>query len=91
MSDAAAGRERPCDDGEVGAPELLGQRWKDVVPDCGEARPQLGHPRRSGDEPEMEMGAAVAPAPDVHAPDVAHGVDRSLDADDERPELGREL
>ena len=41
------------------------------------------------------MRAAVAPATDVHAPDLADGIDGALDADDERPELrcevGREV
>ena len=73
--------------GEVRPPELLRHRRQDVVPDRGEAHPELRHPRRPPHEPEMEVLAAVAPAADVDAFDVPDAVDRALDADDQRPEL----
>ena len=88
---AAARRERARDGGEVRPPELLGERRQDVVPDRREARPELRHPRRARDEPEVEVRAAVAPAADVHAADLADGVDGALDPDEQRPELGREV
>ena len=37
------------------------------------------------------MRAAVAPATDVHAADLANGVDGALDSDEQRAELGREV
>ena len=80
--------QRSGDGREVRAPELLRHRREDVVPDRGEAHPELRHPRRPAHEPEMEVLAAVAPAAHVDATDVADRVDRALDADDQRPELG---
>jgi hypothetical protein len=71
----------------IGAPELLRHRRENVVPDRGEAHPELRHPRRPPHEPEVEVLAAVAPAADVDALDVPDCEDRALDADEERPEL----
>ena len=63
---------------DVRAPDLLGHRRQDVVPDRGEASDQLRSPRWSGHEPPVQVLTAVAPAADVDATDVADRPDRPL-------------
>ena len=51
----------------------------------------LDHAERARQEPDVEVGAAVAPAVEVHPADVAEGEDGALDARAEVAERGRHL
>src|ERR671918_1432297 len=76
---------------EVRVPDLLGERWQDVVPDRREAADQLREPGRPRHEPPVQVLAAVAPAADVDAADLADRADGALDPREQDAQLGREL
>ena len=87
----ALGGDGVGDRREVRAPHVLGQWREDVVPDRGEAAEKLRHPRRPCHEPPVQVLAPVAPATDMHTPDLADCTDCALDPCEEHAELGREL
>ena len=52
---------------------------------------RLEHPERARQEPDVEVGTAVAPPVEVHAGDVPEAEDRALDTPGDPTEVGREL
>jgi len=85
-----AGAELALESGEVVAPDVLGKRRKDVVPDRREAAGQLRESRGARHEPPVEVLAPVTPTTDVHAPDLPDRPYRAIDSRDQHAELGGE-
>src|SRR5581483_6371511 len=73
-----------------GAELLVGDVRENVLPDRQRHPGSLDHPEWPRQEPDVEVGAAVAPAVEVDARDVAEGEDRALDAGGNAAEIGLE-
>ena len=80
--------ELAADDLETGAPDVLRDRRKDVVPDGGERASELLHARRPRHEPDVTVLAALTPAADVHVADARDLEDGALDLQQQRTQLG---
>src|SRR5213592_4364566 len=76
---------------EIGAPNLLRNRRKDVVPDRGEAACQLRNPGGPRHEPPVQVLPTVAPFADVDAADIADRPHCALDPPEHDAKLGKEL
>src|SRR5262249_28983806 len=77
--------------GEVGPPDLLGGGREYVVPDGGERADELRQPRRSSNEPPVEMLSAVSPAADMYSAELSQRADRAFDPRHQQAQLGCEL
>ena len=64
---------------------------EDVLPERKHHPRRLEHPERPRNEPHVEVRAAVAPAVEVHAADVAEAENRALDTGGQRAERGGRL
>ncbi len=83
-------RQPRGDEGEIPPPGRLGDRWQNRVPQGQEGSPELELTVRPGEEPQVQVCGAIAPAVHMHSGHAVEGPDSALQPDRQHAEFGRE-